>query len=54
MCIVTRPGVEGSRIYSTLPKNRYGYMSGTSMACPQVTGLAALLMSMRRGIRSGH
>jgi len=37
----------GSRIYSTYPKSQYKYMSGTSMACPQVSGLAALVMSMR-------
>lgn len=32
-------------IYSTLPGNKYGYMQGTSMACPHVSGVAALLVS---------
>lgn len=36
------PGVE---IYSTLRGGSYGYMSGTSMAAPQVTGVAALVWS---------
>lgn len=38
----------GSSIYSTLPSNSnnaYGYLSGTSMACPLVAGLAALILS---------
>lgn len=33
----------GTNIYSTLPNNSYGYKSGSSMATPQVTGVAALL-----------
>ena len=32
-------------VYSTLPNNRYGYMQGTSMACPHVSGVAALILS---------
>lgn len=32
----------GSSILSTLRNNTYGYKSGTSMACPQVAGLATL------------
>lgn len=35
----------GTDIYSTLPGNRYGKMSGTSMACPHVSGVAALIVS---------
>ena len=29
-------------VLSTLPNNKYGYMQGTSMACPHVSGVAAL------------
>lgn len=35
----------GENIYSTLPGNQYGYMSGTSQATAFVTGIAALLLS---------
>ena len=37
------PGVS---IYSTLPKGKYGYKSGTSMACPHVSGVAALILAI--------
>ncbi len=35
----------GHRILSTLPGNKYDYYSGTSMATPHVTGVAALVLS---------
>ena len=35
----------GTHIYSTIPDGRYGYKSGTSMATPYVTGVAALIYS---------
>ncbi len=36
----------GSAIYSTIPGNGYGTKQGTSMASPQVAGLAGLMLSL--------
>jgi len=46
----------GSDILSTFPGNSYGYLSGTSMACPHVSGVASLIISrfQRQGFTSGH
>jgi thermitase len=42
---VAAPGVD---IYSTLPGNKYGYKSGTSMAAAHVSGLAGLLFALEK------
>jgi len=44
----------GSGIISTFPNNGYVYMQGTSMACPMVSGLAALVMSMRANLNGAQ
>ena len=36
---------KGFQVLSTLPDNKYGVMQGTSMACPHVSGVAALIVS---------
>lgn len=49
---VAAPGGDakkGRQVYSTLPGNQYGYMQGTSMACPHVSGIAALIISRNGG-----
>lgn len=47
---MTAPGGDQSygtqgMILSTYPNNKYGYMEGSSMACPHVSGIAALVVS---------
>lgn len=34
-------------VLSTLPDNQFGYLDGTSMACPHVSGVAALILANR-------
>lgn len=36
----------GKDIWSTLPNNSAGYATGTSMACPHVSGVAALILAV--------
>jgi subtilisin family serine protease len=43
-------GAPGVGILSTLPGNRYGTYSGTSMASPHVAGIAALIRSRDPGL----
>lgn len=45
---ICAPGGDANKdhlIISTLPGGKYGYSQGTSMACPHVSGVAALLVS---------
>ncbi|MBB3700208.1 S8 family serine peptidase [Flammeovirga yaeyamensis] len=47
---ISAPGGESgfgfvASILSTLPEGKYGYLDGTSMACPHVSGVAALVLS---------
>jgi len=37
-------------VLSTFPGNKYGYYQGTSMACPHLTGVAALVVSYCGGL----
>lgn len=51
-CDIAAPGGDykkGNQIISTLPGNQYGKMQGTSMACPHVSGVAALIVSKKGG-----
>jgi len=51
-CDIAAPGGDvqkGNQVVSTLPGNQYGKMQGTSMACPHVSGVAALVLSKKGG-----
>lgn len=41
------------KVYSTIDGSSYGYKSGTSMACPHVSGIVALIISKYGGKSSG-
>ncbi|QLE54695.1 CARDB domain-containing protein [Nostoc sp. TCL26-01] len=54
LAYVTAPGAYftgdddlGIGIYSTLPGGQYGFLRGTSMAAPQVSGVIALMLSAK-------
>ncbi|MEB3180282.1 MAG: S8 family serine peptidase, partial [Nostocaceae cyanobacterium] len=38
-------GAPGTNIFSTLPGNQYGFLTGTSMAAPHASGVAALILA---------
>lgn len=44
----------GSKVCSTFPNNTYSTISGTSMACPHVSGTAALVVSQAMGMLSAN
>lgn len=48
---VFAPGV---RIYATTPENKYEFLQGTSMASPNVAGVAALIRSYYPNLKAGQ
>jgi thermitase len=47
-------GAPGASIYSTLRNGSYGYLSGGSMASPQVAGAAALILSVEPSLSAAE
>lgn len=43
-------GAPGQDVVSTIPGSSYGYKSGTSMAAPHVSGVAAVVLGMHPGL----
>lgn len=49
---ISAPGGDarkGNQVMSTIVNNKYGVFQGTSMSCPMVSGVAALLISLYQG-----
>ena len=44
----------GTYILSTIPNDRYGYITGSSIATPFVTAATALIMSIRKDIKANQ
>ncbi len=47
-------GAPGETVASTLPGGTFGYKSGTSMAAPHVTGIAAVVLGTHPGFSPGQ
>src|SRR4030095_945077 len=43
----------GTDVYSTQPNNTYGFNTGTSMACPGISGNFAMLIHAYRDLNGG-
>ena len=47
-------GAPGVDVLSSVPNDDYGFFTGTSMACPHVSGVAALLMANNPGLTNAE